>query len=107
MLAYYVNNGSTVYCTMLAYYVNNGSTVYCTMLAYYVNNGSTVYCTMLDATKAFDRVEYYELFCLLVSRDLPSAWLRLLLNMYTNSSTRIAWNDLCSAMFLVKNGGFW
>ena len=68
----------------IAYYVNNGSTVYCTMLAYYVNNGSTVYCTMLDATKAFDRVEYRTLFRLLVSRDLPSALLRLLLNMYTN-----------------------
>ena len=44
------------------------------------------------------------MFRLLVSRDLPSTWLRLLLNMYTNSSTRIAWNGICSAMFLVKNG---
>ena len=73
-------------------------------IAYYVNNDSTVYCTMLDATKAFDRIEYCKLFRLLVSRDLPSAWLRLLLNMYTNNSTRIAWNGICSAMFLVKNG---
>ena len=73
-------------------------------IAYYVNNGSTVYCTILDATKAFDRVEYCKLFRLLVCRDLPSAWLRLLLNMYTNSSTRIAWNGICSAMFLVKHG---
>ena len=31
-------------------------------IAYYVNNRSTVYCTMLDATKAFDRVEYAKLF---------------------------------------------
>ena len=73
-------------------------------IAYYVNNGSTVYCTMLDATKAFDRVEYCKLFRLLVVRELPSAWLRLLVNSYTNSSTRIAWNGICSAMFLVDNG---
>ena len=59
---------------------------------------------MLDATKAFDRVEYCKLVRLLVCRDLPSAWLRLLLNVYTKSSTRIAWNGICSAMFLVENG---
>ena len=88
----------------IAYYVNNGSSVYCTMLAFYVNNGTTVYFTMLDATKPFDRVEYCKLFRLLVSRDLPSAWLRLLLNIYTNSSTSIAWNGICSAMFLVEHG---
>ena len=59
------------------------STNHCCMvlkeaIAYYVNNSSTVYCTTLDATKAFDRVEYCKLFRVLVSRDLPSAWLRLL-----------------------------
>ena len=85
------------------------STNHCSMLlkeaiANYVNNGSTVYCTMLDATKALDTVEYCKLFRLLVSRDLPSAWIRLLLNMYTNSSTRLAWNGICSAMFLVEHG---
>ena len=74
---------------------------------YYVNYGSTVYCTMLDATKAFDTVEYCKLFRLLASRDLPSAWLRLLENIYTNSSTRIASNGICSAtsaLFFVDNG---
>ena len=59
-------------------------------VAYYVNNGSTVYCTILDATKAFDRVEYCKPFWLLASHDLPSVWLSLLMNIYTNSSTRIA-----------------
>jgi hypothetical protein len=39
------------------------STSMCSMilketLEHYRRNGSTVYCTMLDATKAFDRVEY-------------------------------------------------
>ena len=56
-------------------------------IVYYVNNSSTVYCTMMDATKAFDRVEYCKVFRLLASHDLPSASLRLLVNMYTNSST--------------------
>jgi len=38
----------------------------CTMILketidYYRLNSNDVYCTMLDATKAFDRVEYYKL----------------------------------------------
>ena len=59
-------------------------------IAYFMNNGSAVYSTTLDATKAFDRVDYCKMFRLLVGHDLPSAWLRLLVNIYTNSSTRIA-----------------
>ena len=73
-------------------------------IAYYVNNGSAVYCTMLDATKNFDRVEYCKLFRLPVGRDLPSAWFRVLMNIYNNSSAKIAWNNICSALFLVDNG---
>jgi hypothetical protein len=37
-------------------------------IAYYVQHGSYVYCTMLDATKAFDRVNYCKLFRSLVGR---------------------------------------
>ncbi len=31
-------------------------------ISYYVNNGSNVYGLMLDASKAFDRVNYCKLF---------------------------------------------
>ena len=49
-------------------------------IAYYVNNGSSVYCTFLDASEAFDRVEYSKLFRLLVKRQLglPAVILRML-----------------------------
>ena len=38
--------------------------------------------------------------CYFVGRDLPSAWLRLLVIIYTNSSIRIAWNGImfCSVI---------
>ena len=52
-------------------------------IAYYINNGSTVYRPMLDATKAFDPVEYCKLFKLLTEKCLTSVIIRLLLNMYT------------------------
>ena len=35
-------------------------------LAYYVSHDSAVYCTFLDATKAFDRINYCKLFRILV-----------------------------------------
>ena len=40
-------------------------------LAYNVDQQSSVYCTLLDASKAFDRLQYCKLFKLLVSRQLP------------------------------------
>ena len=84
------------------------STSMCTMvlkevIAYYSKHGP-LYCVMLDATKAFDRVDYCKLFGELLDRALPPEYLRLLLNMYTNHVTRVSWNGICSAEFLVKNG---
>jgi len=38
---------------------------------YYNHNHGTVYCTMLDATKAFDRIQYCKLFRKLIHRKLP------------------------------------
>ena len=73
-------------------------------ISYYINNGSSVLCTLLDTTKAFDRVKYVKLFKLLMVRDIPPVYLRLLLNMYTCHGTRIAWNGVCSESFYVLNG---
>ena len=73
-------------------------------IAYYTHNGSPVYSVFLDATKAFDRVNYCILFDVLVQRKLSPIFLRLLLNMYTFHATRIMWNGVFSERFLVKNG---
>lgn len=74
------------------------------VISYYVNNGSQVACTFLDATKAFDRLEYCRLFGLLLTRQLPPVVIRLLLNMYTNQHIRVLWNDVYSNVFSVVNG---
>ena len=47
------------------------------VISYYVNNGSSVYCTLLDATKAFDRVKYCKFCRVLLDRKLPVACIRL------------------------------
>ena len=85
------------------------STDMCTMIlkesiSYYINNNSHVYCTFLDASKAFDRVEYSKLFRLLMKRKLPAVVLRLLCTMYVIHGTRVQWNGVYSEVFEVLNG---
>ena len=67
----------------------------------YVNNDSPVYCAFLDATKAFDRVEYSKLFRLLICRKLPSVIIRSLLRMYLSNAICVDWNGVRSCLFQV------
>jgi hypothetical protein len=85
------------------------STDMCTMLlketiAYYLSSNSSVYCIMLDATKAFDRVNYSKLFRELITRRLPFVYIRFLLYLYTNHVASVFWNGTRSADFPVLNG---
>ena len=58
-----------------------------------------MFCTMLDATKAFDRVQYVKLFNMLIVRNMPFVSLRLLLNMNTSHVTQVLWNGNFLALF--------
>ena len=62
-----------------------------------VDGGST-FCTLLDATKAFDRVNYCKLFTKLMSRNIPPKYLCLLLNMYTSSVARVSCHACLASM---------
>jgi len=59
---------------------------------------------LLDASKVFDCVNYCKLFSKLMSCSIPPAYLRQLLNMYTNSVARVSWNGVFSQSFKVENG---
>ena len=88
---------------------SNRPTYQCTMIlkettAYYVNNGSSVFSVFLDATKAFDRVHYCKLFEVLITRNIPPVFLRLLLNMYISHIMQIMWNGSPCYRFPVYNG---
>ena len=88
---------------------SGSSTSMCTAMiqetiAYYVNNGSNVYGLMLDASKAFDRVNYCKLFRILIDRNVCPLYCRLLLNMYVNQKLRVRWNNTHSPYFNVTNG---
>ena len=87
----------------------NHSTNVCTgimkhVISYYNNNNTNVYACKLDASKAFDRVQYGTLFEILQKRRMPVIVIRLLLDMYTRQSTCILWNGSRSTVFDTKNG---
>ena len=73
-------------------------------ISYYINNGNYVFSAFLDASKAFDRVNYCKLFKLLLKRDIPPCVIRLVMSMYTDQSMFVKWNGSLSKKFSVSNG---
>lgn len=88
---------------------SNVSTTQCTFvlnetISYYNSKRSNVYVALLDATKAFDRVNYCKLFRKLVDRNMSPIVLRLLLYMYTHQKLQVRWGNHTGNIFSVKNG---
>ena len=85
------------------------STNHCTfvvqeVIKYYSNNNSNVLTTLIDASKAFDRVEYCKLFSLLLSKGICPLIGRFLLSLYTNQSFRVKWCDTLTILAVATNG---
>ena len=58
----------------------------------------------LDATKAFDRVNYVKLFNLLLERNLPGVIIRLLFDSYSRQFVYTRWNSALSDPIPMENG---
>ena len=87
----------------------NSSPVMCSMVAqevisHYNSNNSKVYTVLLDASKAFDRVNYIKLFDKLLEKEMCPLVMRLLLQTYLNQKLHIKWNDVATESFSVTNG---
>ena len=85
------------------------STTMCTLtvletIEYYKRQGSNVHVLLLDASKAFDRVNYIKLFEKLLRKGMCPLTVRLLLNMYTKQKLQVKWNDILTDKFDVTNG---
>ena len=74
------------------------------VLNYYRRNSSNVYSCFVDATKAFDRVNYWKLFNKLLLRGVDPNIVRILAFWYTNQTMSVKWNNCFSASFYVRNG---
>ena len=85
------------------------STTECTfvlnhVMHHYSTRSTQCYILLLDASKAFDRVEYVRLFSLLRQRGLCSKLCLLLAQLYTNQSMRVRWKQSISREFQCSNG---
>ena len=64
----------------------------------------TVFGAGMDRSKAFDLVEWCELFKSLVQRNVEPIFLRLMLFIYKNQKCDVKWSEQRSVRFSVKNG---
>ena len=58
----------------------------------------------IDASKAFDRVQYSKMFDTLISRDICPLIIRFILNSYLISKSLVKWNKTQSEPFSINNG---
>ena len=68
------------------------------------SQGSKVFSVLLDATKAFDRLEFSTLFNILLDRGMNPFYVRCLWYMYLNQELCIQWNGILSDHFPACNG---
>ena len=71
---------------------------------YYVNNGSRVFCAFLDTSKAFDRLVHSGLFIKLMQRNVPLAFLNIIINWYDGLMCQVKWGDHLSHWFCITAG---
>ncbi|CAL4117868.1 unnamed protein product [Meganyctiphanes norvegica] len=72
-------------------------------IQYYKSHGSDIYMLSLDASKAFDRVKYTNVFKLLIEISVCPLVIRFLLNVYIFSSSTVKWNNCKSETFSISN----
>jgi hypothetical protein len=72
-------------------------------LAFYASHQSTVFCTILDASKAFDRLQYCKQFKMLISCQIPASITRVLINFYTGNFVRVQWCGVTTDYLLAIN----
>ena len=70
----------------------------------YQKQGNPVYCGFLDASKAFNRVNYKMLFKKLIRRNMPTCFVRILHYWYSKQNMKVNWGNSLSSPFSVSNG---
>ena len=74
------------------------------VVKYYNNKRNNVHCMLIDASQAFDRVEYVKLFSLLLDKKVCPVIIRFLLALYMQQKLRVRWGNSFSPPFNIKNG---
>ena len=96
-------------CNLQFGFKKGSSTTACTFIiqevvSYFNDNNSDIYCTLLDASNAFDHLEFCTLFQKLLKLNICPLILRIFIYMYTNQLLAVKWNDVSSKSFQPLNG---
>ena len=71
---------------------------------YYTSRGSHVFATFIDFSKAFDHVNYWKLFNMLLDDHVVTSIVRLLAFWYSNQWACVRWHNCRSESFKLGNG---
>jgi hypothetical protein len=74
------------------------------VIQYYKEHRSPVFACFLDASKAFDRVNYWTLFSKLIKNGAPLLIVRLLCYWYSTQEMCVKWGSSTSDVFKISNG---
>ena len=74
------------------------------VIEFYEVSSSPVYICFLDASKAFDRINHWSLFKKLITRNIPTMYIRFLMFWYCTQEVIVRWNNFFSVPFTVSNG---
>jgi len=97
-----------VSCYQLGFKKGN-STGLCTYMLkqtveYYTLGGSHVFLCCVDFSKAFDKVNYWKLFRMLLNDSLDFYRIKLLVFWYSNQMACVRWRNSTSSAFHIGNG---
>ena len=70
---------------------------------YYTGNGSHVFTCLIDFSRAFDKVNYWKLFHMLLDDEVDCDVVAVLAAWYSKQSTCIRWKTTVSSSFSVGN----
>ena len=73
-------------------------------IRYYCNHKTSVYVCFLDVNKAFDCINHWKLFQILIERKCPAYILQFLVFWYQEQMLCVKWNGALSECFSVSNG---
>ena len=71
---------------------------------YHKQRSTTVFVTFLDASKAFDKINYWLLFRKLFDKGFPTFIIKILAFWYTHQKMHVRWSTTTTTPFLVTNG---
>ena len=74
------------------------------IVRHYNKHRTPMYVCFLDASKAFDCVNHWKLFKVMVERKCPAFITRLLMYWYRNQKLCVKWDSVISNKFSVSNG---